>query len=258
MMVMRSLPSLFILLTNSGLLVPAVTATVLPRKSSADLTFRSADRAAHEAVFLAWPRRGSASLADRFEPRPGTRFRWVCLSRGRGAAPRPLRQSFFKRLLGFFVGLGMTRTHGEPAVAKLCQQLADRAFVQRDAEASFQFVAQIHAPPAHHPMTSRIGASLNQPGQFGLLLRWEFWLGTRRLQVVQAAQALSLETWHGRDGVALADERARQQGTQTSTYTGAPVLDPTCERPVVKFRRPTHPKAHSQSIHHSYRPVFGF
>jgi hypothetical protein len=36
----------------------------------------------------------------------------------------------------------------------------------------------------------------------------------------------------GRDGVTLADERARQQGTQTSTYTGAPVLDPTCERPV--------------------------
>jgi hypothetical protein len=27
--------------------------------------------------------------------------------------------------------------------------------------------------------------------------------------------------------VTLADERASQQGTQTSTYTGAPVLDPT-------------------------------
>jgi hypothetical protein len=39
-----------------------------------------------------------------------------------------------------------------------------------------------------------------------------------------------LETWHGRDGVTLADERARQQGTRTSTYTGAPVLDPTDER----------------------------
>jgi hypothetical protein len=41
-----------------------------------------------------------------------------------------------------------------------------------------------------------------------------------------------LETWHGRDRVTLADERARQQGTQTSTYTGAPVLDPTDERDV--------------------------
>jgi hypothetical protein len=41
-----------------------------------------------------------------------------------------------------------------------------------------------------------------------------------------------LETWHGRDGVTLADERARQQGTRTSTYTGAPVLDPTDERDV--------------------------
>ena len=38
------------------------------------------------------------------------------------------------------------------------------------------------------------------------------------------------ETWHGRDGVTLADKRASQQGTQTSTYTGAPVLDPTDER----------------------------
>ena len=45
-----------------------------------------------------------------------------------------------------------------------------------------------------------------------------------------------LETWHGPDGVTLADERARQRGTQTSTYTGAPVLDPTdpplgCRKP---------------------------
>jgi len=30
--------------------------------------------------------------------------------------------------------------------------------------------------------------------------------------------------------VTLADERARQLGTRTSTYTGAPVLDPTDER----------------------------
>src|ERR1700756_2038188 len=48
-----------------------------------------------------------------------------------------------------------------------------------------------------------------------------------------------VETWHGRDRVTLADERARQQGTQTSTYTGAPVLDPTWERPEVKFLRAT-------------------
>ena len=48
-----------------------------------------------------------------------------------------------------------------------------------------------------------------------------------------------LETWHGRDAVTLADERARQQGTRTSTYTGAPVFDPTCERLGVKFPGPT-------------------
>ena len=39
-----------------------------------------------------------------------------------------------------------------------------------------------------------------------------------------------LETWHGRDAVTLANERARQRGTQTSTYTGAPVLDPYFHR----------------------------
>ena len=43
----------------------------------------------------------------------------------------------------------------------------------------------------------------------------------------------------GRDGVTLADERARQRGTQTSTYTGAPVLDPTDERDVE-----TEPRSH--------------
>ena len=48
-----------------------------------------------------------------------------------------------------------------------------------------------------------------------------------------------LETWHGRDGVTLANERARQRGTQTSTYTGAPVLDPTWEGLGVKFPGPT-------------------
>src|SRR5439155_23439017 len=39
-----------------------------------------------------------------------------------------------------------------------------------------------------------------------------------------------LETWHGRDHVTLADERASERGTQTSTYTNAPVLDPTVRR----------------------------
>ena len=57
-----------------------------------------------------------------------------------------------------------------------------------------------------------------------------------------------LETWHGRDGVTLADERARQQGIQTSTYTGAPVLDPTWERLEVKFLRATLPKAKCRSV----------
>ena len=36
-----------------------------------------------------------------------------------------------------------------------------------------------------------------------------------------------LETWYGRDAVTLADERASQRGTQTSTYAYAPIPDPT-------------------------------
>jgi hypothetical protein len=39
-----------------------------------------------------------------------------------------------------------------------------------------------------------------------------------------------LETWHGRDVVTLANERASKRGTQNSTYTNAPVLDPTTGR----------------------------
>jgi hypothetical protein len=51
--------------------------------------------------------------------------------------------------------------------------------VQHDTEASLQFVPQIHPPPAHHPMTARIGAGLNQSDQFSLLLRCEFWFRTQ-------------------------------------------------------------------------------
>src|SRR5258706_1906580 len=142
---------------------------------------RSVGRVEHAVGFLAWPKRGSTYLADRCGLRSGTRFRSPCLWRAREVAPQPSRRSFFKPLLGLFVGLGMARTHGEPAVAELCQYLANPAFMQHDIEASFQLVAQIHAPPAHHPMTNRIGSGVNQPGQFGLLLRCEFWLWTWRL-----------------------------------------------------------------------------
>jgi hypothetical protein len=63
-----------------------------------------------------------------------------------------------------------------------------------------------------------------------------------------------LETWHGRDGVTLADERARQRGTQTSTYTGAPVLDPTWERAELKFLRAIRPDP--ASLAYPFCPLF--
>src|SRR3974377_2212502 len=53
--------------------------------------------------------------------------------------------------------------------------------------------------------------------------------GVREIRTLRATWR-GLETWHGRDGVTLANERARQQGTQTSTYTGAPGLHPTHEQ----------------------------
>ena len=58
-----------------------------------------------------------------------------------------------------------------------------------------------------------------------------------------------LETWHGRDAVTLADERARQQATRTSTYTGAPVSDPTCERLGVKVPGPTRQLRRLTDVH---------
>src|SRR5262249_23797705 len=61
-----------------------------------------------------------------------------------------------------------------------------------------------------------------------------------------------LETWHGRDRVTLADERARQQGTQTSTYTGAPVLDPTCEGGRVRFPSATRLIEHIKALEKKY------
>jgi hypothetical protein len=67
---------------------------------------------------------------------------------------------FLKRFLGLFVSLRMARTHREPAVAELCQQFANRAFVQHDTKASLQFIPQIDPPPAHHRMSGWIGASL--------------------------------------------------------------------------------------------------
>ena len=90
----------------------------------------------------------------------------------------------------------MTRAHGEPAVAELGQNLADRAFMQFDTEAPPQLVAQVHPPPAYHSVPSRIGPRLDQLDQFNLLLRCEFRLRTWRLQVMQTAQALSVVAVH--------------------------------------------------------------
>jgi hypothetical protein len=86
--------------------------------------------------------------------------------------------------MGGFVGLGMARTHGETAIAEFRQHLANRAFVQHDAEAPFQLVTQIHTSPANHTVTSRIGTRFHQPGQIGRLFGGKLRPSTRPLQVV--------------------------------------------------------------------------
>jgi len=86
----------------------------------------------------------------------------------------------------------MAQAHGQPTVAELRQHLADRTFVQCDPEAPLEFVAQIDSPPAHYPMTSRIGTRLDQRGQISLLFGRQLRLGTRGLAIVQAAQALGV------------------------------------------------------------------
>lgn len=86
----------------------------------------------------------------------------------------------------------MARAHREPAVAEPGQHLADRAFVQGDAEPPREFVAQIHPPPAHHAVTIRIGPGLDPGGEFRGLLGRQLRLRTGRLPIVQSAQAFGV------------------------------------------------------------------
>ena len=46
--------------------------------------------------------------------------------------------------------------------------------MERDTEASLQFVAQIDPPPTHYAVYRGVGAGLDKLGQFGLLPRREF------------------------------------------------------------------------------------
>jgi hypothetical protein len=85
--------------------------------------------------------------------------------------------------LGFFVGLRVARPDRKPAVTELGQNLADRTFVQHNTEAPLHLVAKIDPPPAHHSMHRRVGASLDERGQFGQLLRRELRSATWRFVI---------------------------------------------------------------------------
>ena len=56
----------------------------------------------------------------------------------------------------------MLRANGQAAVTQRRQDLANRTFMQLDAKASLDFIAQINPPPAHDLMKRRVRAGLDQ------------------------------------------------------------------------------------------------
>src|SRR5262252_2702470 len=88
----------------------------------------------------------------------------------------------------------------------------------------------IRHPQAIQRLSGSPATAESRPGTIGrisLASRSKQESAVREIRMLRSTRR-GLETWHGRDAVTLATERARQQGTQTSTYTGAPVPDPTC------------------------------
>src|SRR5262252_6282024 len=87
----------------------------------------------------------------------------------------------------------------------------------------------IRHPQAIQRLSGSPATAESRPGTIGrisLASRSKQESAVREIRMLRSTRR-GLETWHGRDAVTLATERARQQGTQTSTYTGAPVPDPT-------------------------------
>jgi hypothetical protein len=67
---------------------------------------------------------------------------------------------------------------------------------------------------------------------FQVITIGRFWViaeGRAQCEEIRTLRSMrrGLETWQGRDNVTLANRKGEKQGTQTSTYTDAPVLDPT-------------------------------
>ena len=99
---------------------------------------------------------------------------------------------FFKGLLGRRIAVGVLGTCGKTAEVELAQQLADRALVQRHAEALGDALAQVRASPAHHPIPLRVRPLLDPGGEFGLLRRREAGLAPRRGSVGQPRKPLGV------------------------------------------------------------------
>jgi hypothetical protein len=73
-------------------------------------------------------------------------------------------------------------------------------------------------------------------------------LGPSRPEFASQLERRSYSNQGSSAGVTLADERARQRGTQTSTYTGAPVLDPTAAISLLDLRASTPASARTASL----------
>src|SRR5262245_21713459 len=90
----------------------------------------------------------------------------------------------------------------------------------------------VRHPQAVQQLSGSPATAESRPGMIGPISlgpRSKQESAVREIRMLRSTRR-RLETWHGRDAVTLATERARQQRTQTSTYTGAPVPDPTDER----------------------------
>jgi len=67
------------------------------------------------------------------------------------------------RLQRVAILLGVLRAHRDPAKPETIQQIADRAFGQRDAKLAINLGGQIDAPPANHPVFGKVRASADPP-----------------------------------------------------------------------------------------------
>ena len=100
------------------------------------------------------------------------------------------------RLQRVAILLGVLRAHRDPAKPETIQQIADRAFGQRDAKLAINLGGQIDAPPANHPVFGKVRASADPPRHRRRLRRRQLRRRSRRPLVRQPRQAFAIVAMH--------------------------------------------------------------